>query len=79
MIQGPICRYELSNDNSEYIPFVVEVNDENLGLGVVRVKDGVHLDCSSPQYFLNLVAVRCGDFAKSEMYENEKISLDLYL
>ncbi|VDN05975.1 unnamed protein product [Thelazia callipaeda] len=63
---GPLCRYELTNEGSEDVPFMVELNDEKDGSGTVRIKDGVHLDCSNPQYLLNLVAVRCDDEARSE-------------
>lgn len=69
---GPICRYELSSEGLEDIPFVVEVNEEKEGLGVVRVKDGVHLDCDNPQYLLNVVAIRCVDDAHSERFLLQK-------
>ncbi|MCP9262152.1 CAlSYntenin/Alcadein [Dirofilaria immitis] len=63
---GPVCRYELTSEDSDDIPFTVEINDEKEGSGTIRVKDGVHLDCSNPQYLLNVVAVRCDDDARSE-------------
>ncbi|VDK65837.1 unnamed protein product [Anisakis simplex] len=64
----PVCQYELTSDASsqEVIPFVVEIVDEKRGRAEVRVKDGIHLDCSSPQYKLNLVAIRCNDQIRSE-------------
>uniref|UniRef100_A0A915PLH3 Cadherin domain-containing protein n=1 Tax=Setaria digitata TaxID=48799 RepID=A0A915PLH3_9BILA len=63
---GPVCRYELTIEGLEDVPFVVEINDEKDGSGTVRVKDGVHLDCSNPQYLLTVVAIRCDDDARSE-------------
>uniref|UniRef100_A0A1I8EBB1 Cadherin domain-containing protein n=3 Tax=Wuchereria bancrofti TaxID=6293 RepID=A0A1I8EBB1_WUCBA len=63
---GPVCRYELTSENSDDVPFIVDVNDEKEGSGIVRVKDGVHLDCSNSQYHLTVVAIRCDDDAKSE-------------
>uniref|UniRef100_A0A914RIW5 Cadherin domain-containing protein n=1 Tax=Parascaris equorum TaxID=6256 RepID=A0A914RIW5_PAREQ len=64
---GPVCRYEISSDlPSQDIPFVAEVTDEQRGRGEIRVKEGMHLDCSSPHYRFNLVAVRCDDQVRSE-------------
>lgn len=63
-----MCRYELTSENSEDVPFTIDVNDEKEGSGVIRVKDGVHLDCTNSQYLLNVVAVRCDDDARSERY-----------
>lgn len=63
---GPVCRYELTSEGSEGVPFFIEVNDEKEGSGTIRVKEGVHLDCSNPQYSFNVVAVRCDDEARSE-------------
>ncbi|VDN59109.1 unnamed protein product [Dracunculus medinensis] len=63
---GPICHYELSNDSIDIIPFVAEITDEKRGRGEIRVKEGVHLDCSTPQFHLNLVAIRCSDEVRSE-------------
>lgn len=66
---GPVCRYEITSDSpSQEIPFVAEVTDEQRGRGEIRVKEGMHLDCSSPQYRFNLVAVRCNDQVKSERF-----------
>ncbi|VDK67035.1 unnamed protein product [Litomosoides sigmodontis] len=63
---GPVCRYELTGDNLEDVPFTIDVHDEKEGSGVVRVKDGVHLDCTNSQSLVNVVAVRCDDGARSE-------------
>ncbi|VDM48567.1 unnamed protein product [Toxocara canis] len=66
-VLGPVCQYEITSDSpSQEIPFVAEVTDEKRGRGEIRVKEGMHLDCSSPQYRLNLVAIRCSDQVKSE-------------
>uniref|UniRef100_A0A0R3S206 Calsyntenin-1 n=1 Tax=Elaeophora elaphi TaxID=1147741 RepID=A0A0R3S206_9BILA len=63
---GPVCRYEITSENTEDVPFTVDIHDEKEGSGVIRVKDGVHLDCTNSQYLLNVVAIRCGDDARSE-------------
>lgn len=63
---GPVCSFELSSDTQREIPFIVEVVDDKEGFGEIRLKDGLHLDCSTPKYKLNIVAIRCTDNAKSE-------------
>ncbi|KAL3994852.1 Cadherin domain family protein [Acanthocheilonema viteae] len=63
---GPVCQYELRSEGSEDVPFTVDIHDEKEGSGVIRVKDGVHLDCTNSQYLINMVAIRCGDDARSE-------------
>ncbi|MFH4977030.1 hypothetical protein AB6A40_003739 [Gnathostoma spinigerum] len=63
---GPICRYELSSETSTDIPFEFEITDKVTGKAKLKVKDGRHLDCSTPQNHLFVYAVRCEDSAKSE-------------
>jgi hypothetical protein len=68
-ISGPVCSYEINSatdTTTVVVPLVVDVTDRESGSAVIRVKDGVRLDCSVPEYALTLVAVRCDDDAKSE-------------
>jgi hypothetical protein len=62
---GPVCSYEIGG-SSDAAPLTVEITDKESGAAIVRVRDGVRLDCAVPEYQLTITAVRCDDGAKSE-------------
>uniref|UniRef100_A0A1I7UA46 CLSTN_C domain-containing protein n=1 Tax=Caenorhabditis tropicalis TaxID=1561998 RepID=A0A1I7UA46_9PELO len=64
---GPVCNYILTSQNNEAVPFDIQVVDKFTGAAVLRVKDGVILDCKKPEYNLQVQAVKCdNDMVKSE-------------
>lgn len=80
---GPVCSYEITSsstaDTTTVVPLSIEVTDRTTGVAIIRVKDGVRLDCSVPEYLLSIVAVRCDDGAKSERFVHNSFNRCVYV
>uniref|UniRef100_A0A7E4ZS07 Calsyntenin-1 n=1 Tax=Panagrellus redivivus TaxID=6233 RepID=A0A7E4ZS07_PANRE len=58
---GPICKYDLIATNGEDLPFEAVVQDEHDGSAIIKIKDGMTLDCATSEYNVRVVAVRCAE------------------
>ncbi|CAI4227056.1 unnamed protein product [Auanema sp. JU1783] len=67
---GPVCKYVLTSSEGTS-PFDIEVVDKYSGSAVIRLKDGMTLDCKKSEYNMSLQAVRCDD----ETIRSESIPL----